>query len=96
MVLIVFVGLSYLFDFDGVILFLEDIDEVFYWIDRMMSILKFMGVFDKIVGFVFGDCNDCRLGCGYGLLILDDIFVDYIKLLGIFVYCGVMIGYIKC
>ncbi|MGO3642734.1 MAG: LD-carboxypeptidase, partial [Pseudoalteromonas sp.] len=44
---------------------------------------------------VFGDCNDCSPGNGYGSLTLDEILADYIKPLGIPAYRGAMIGHIK-
>ncbi len=94
-VLTALAGSKYLPDFSGKILFLEDIDEAPYRIDRMMSTLKLMGALDKISGFVFGDCNDCQPGAGYGSLSLDEIFADYIKPLGIPAYRGAMIGHIK-
>lgn len=94
-VLTALAGSEYLPDFDGAILFLEDIDEAPYRIDRMLSTLKLMGALDKIAGFVFGDCNDCSPGNGYGSLTLDEIFADYIKPLGIPTYRGAMIGHIK-
>jgi len=94
-VLTALAGSEYLPDFDGAILFLEDIDEAPYRIDRMFSTLKLMGALDKIAGFVFGDCNDCSPGGGYGSLTLDEIFADYIKPLGIPAYHGAMIGHIK-
>ena len=94
-VLTALAGSDYLPDFNGAILFLEDIDEAPYRIDRMMSTLKLMGALDKIAGFVFGDCNECKPGRGYGSLTLDDIFADYIKPLGIPAYRGAMIGHIK-
>ncbi|MCF7520123.1 MULTISPECIES: LD-carboxypeptidase [unclassified Pseudoalteromonas] len=94
-VLTALAGSDYLPDFNGAILFLEDIDEAPYRIDRMMSTLKLMGALDKIAGFVFGDCNECKPSRGYGSLTLDDIFADYIKPLGIPAYRGAMIGHIK-
>ncbi|WP_404341998.1 LD-carboxypeptidase [Pseudoalteromonas mariniglutinosa] len=94
-VLTALAGSPYLPDFDGAILFLEDIDEAPYRIDRMMSTLKLMGALDKIAGFVFGDCNACTPGNGYGSLTLDQLFTDYIKPLGIPAYRGAMIGHVK-
>ncbi len=87
-------GTPYLPDFTNKILFLEDIEEQPYRIDRMMSTLKLMGALDKINGFVFGDCNRCTPGNGWGSLTLDEIFADFIKPLGIPAYRGAMIGHI--
>lgn len=87
-------GSDYLPNFEGAILFLEDIDEAPYRMDRMMSTLKLMGALDKINGFVFGDCNQCQPGSGYGSLTLEQIWADYIAPLNIPAYHGAMIGHI--
>lgn len=93
-VLTALAGSPYLPDFTGKILFLEDIQEQPYRIDRMFSTLQLMGVLDQISGFIFGDCNNCVPGGGWGSLTLDDIFDDFIKPLGIPAYRGAMIGHI--
>ncbi|MCH7400895.1 LD-carboxypeptidase [Belliella kenyensis] len=87
-------GTPYLPDFADAILFLEDIGEDPYKIDRMMSTLKLNGTLDKIRGFVFGQCTDCTPSSGYGSLTLDDILDDYILPLKIPAYKGAMIGHI--
>ena len=43
-------GTNYQPDFEGKILFLEDIDEYLYAIDRLLWQLKFAGVFHHIKG----------------------------------------------
>ena len=85
----------YLADFAGRILFLEDVEEAPYRVDRMLTTLKLMGALDAIAGFIFGDCTDCDPGAGYGSLTLDQIFDDHIRPLGIPAYRGAMIGHIK-
>lgn len=94
-VLTALAGSSYLPDFSGKILFLEDVGEAPYRIDRMFSTLKLMGALDKLAGFIFGDCSDCNPGDGYGSLTLDQIFDDYILPLKIPAYRGAMIGHIR-
>lgn len=94
-VLTALAGSPYLPDFTGKILFLEDIEEAPYRIDRMFSTLKLMGALDKIAGFIFGECTDCTPGDGYGSLTLDQIFDDYILPLKIPAYRGAMIGHIR-
>ncbi|MEX0883697.1 MAG: LD-carboxypeptidase [Cyclobacteriaceae bacterium] len=93
-VLTALAGSPYLPDFKDKILFLEDIGEEPYRIDRMMSTLMLMGVFTKIKGFVFGQCTDCNPSGGYGNLTLDQLFDDYILPLKIPAYRGAMIGHI--
>ncbi|MGY0612173.1 MULTISPECIES: S66 peptidase family protein [unclassified Luteimonas] len=88
-------GSPYLPDFSGRILFLEDVSEAPYRIDRMLSTLKLMGALDKVAGVIFGECTDCEPGDGYGSLTLGQILDDYIKPLGIPAYRGAMIGHIR-
>lgn len=94
-VLVALAGSSYLPAFDGRILFLEDVAEAPYRIDRMFSTLKLMGALDRIAGFVFGQCTDCDPGDGYGSLTLEQILDDYIRPLRIPAYRGAMIGHIR-
>ncbi|SHN28390.1 muramoyltetrapeptide carboxypeptidase [Cyclobacterium lianum] len=93
-VLTALAGSPYLPDFRGKLLFLEDIGEEPYRIDRMMSTLMLMGVFRQISGFVFGQCTDCDPGGGYGNLTLDQIFDDYLLPHKIPAFRGAMIGHI--
>lgn len=88
-------GSSYLPAFDGKILFLEDVSEAPYRIDRMMSTLKLMGALDRIAGFVWGECSDCNPGGGYGSLTIEQILDHYLKPLKIPAYRGAMIGHIR-
>ena len=94
-VLTALAGSQYLPDFSGKILFLEDVGEAPYRIDRMFSTLKLMGALDRIAGFVFGECTDCKPGDGYGSLTLEQILDDYIKPLKVPAYRGAMIGHIR-
>ncbi len=47
-------------DFEGKILFIEDLDEMLYHIDRMMQNLKRSGILGKISGLIIGGMNDMR------------------------------------
>lgn len=94
-VLTALAGSAYLPSFDGKILFLEDVGEEPYRIDRMFSTLKLMGALDRISGLVFGECTDCKPGGGFGWLTMDQIFEDHIKPLKIPAYRGAMIGHIR-
>ncbi|TWT23560.1 LD-carboxypeptidase [Luteimonas marina] len=94
-VLTALAGSPYLPDFTGKILFLEDVSEAPYRIDRMFSTLKLMGALDRIAGLIFGECTDCDPGGGYGSLTLPQIFDDHVKPLKIPAYRGAMIGHIR-
>jgi muramoyltetrapeptide carboxypeptidase len=84
----------YLPDFDGAILFLEDVNEAVYRVDRMMTELKLAGVLDRISGFIFGRCTECGPGTNYGSLTLEDVLDQHIRPLGIPAFNGSMIGHI--
>lgn len=43
----------------GRILFLEDVEEQPYNIDRMLTQLRLAGKFDGVAGVVWGECSDC-------------------------------------
>ncbi|MFA7586962.1 MAG: LD-carboxypeptidase, partial [Novosphingobium sp.] len=58
-VLSTLMGTPWLPQFDGAILFLEDVGEAEYRIDRMMNQLALAGVLDKVAGVVFGQCTRC-------------------------------------
>lgn len=88
-------GSPYYPDFKDSILFIEDVGEDPYKMDRMMSTLKLNGTLEKIKGFVFGQCSDCEPGGGYGSLTLDQVLDDYVLPLNIPAYSGAMIGHIS-
>ena len=82
--------------FDGAILFLEDINEYIYRVDRMLSTLLISGVLPRLAGVVLGGFTKCEPGDGnYGTLTLDEVFDDYFKPLKVPVYSGALFGHIK-
>lgn len=93
-VLTAMMGTPYLPDFRDAILFLEDVDEAPYRIDRMLTQLKLAGVLAGLRGFVWGTCSRCKPGEGFGSLTIPDILDDHIAPLGIPAYQGAMIGHI--
>jgi muramoyltetrapeptide carboxypeptidase len=52
-------GTEYFPNCENKILFLEELNEDPYKIDRMLTQLKLAGVLDKLTGFVFGACTKC-------------------------------------
>jgi len=53
-------GTPYEIETRGRILFLEDIGEEPYSIDRMLTHLRLAGKLREAAGIIFGECNDCR------------------------------------
>ncbi|GHB95307.1 S66 peptidase family protein [Thermomonas carbonis] len=94
-VLTALAGSPYLPDFSGKILFIEDVSEAPYRVDRMFSTLKLMGALDQVAGVIFGECSDCNPGDGYGSLTLEQILDDYLLPLKIPAYRGAMIGHLR-
>jgi muramoyltetrapeptide carboxypeptidase len=92
-VLTTILGSPYLPDWDGAVLFCEDVHEDLYRIDRMLTQLKLAGVLGRLRGFVFGGCAECAPGEGYASLTLEELFADHIKPLGIPAWHGAMIGH---
>lgn len=79
----------------GKILYLEDVGEKIYAVDRMMAQLELGGVLKEISGFIFGKCSDCDPGGGYGSLTMEEVIDHYIKPLKIPAFSGAMIGHIN-
>jgi muramoyltetrapeptide carboxypeptidase len=96
-VLTALVGTPYLPDFTGAILFLEDVDEAEYRIDRMLTQLGQAGILGKVAGVVFGQCTDCRArnGVSYGGFTLGDVLRQHIGSLGIPAFEGSYFGHIS-
>ena len=89
------VGSPYVPDLTGAILFLEDVGESVYRIDRMLTQLKLAGVLDQLSGFVFGQCTNCGPSGGYGGLTLEQVLTDHIAPLGIPAWWNAAIGHVE-
>lgn len=53
-------GTPFEIDTRGRILFVEDVEEQPYSIDRMLTQLRLAGKLEQAAGIVFGECKDCR------------------------------------
>lgn len=89
------VGSPYIPDLTGAILFLEDVGESIYRVDRMLTQLKLAGLFDQLAGFVFGQCTNCGPTNGYGALTLEEVLQDHIAPLGIPAWSNAAIGHVE-
>ncbi len=88
------VGTAYLGNLNGAILFLEDIGEDIYRIDRMLTHLKLAGVLDNLAGFIFGQCSGCSPGESYGSLTLEEVLDNQISDLKIPAWSGAQLGHV--
>lgn len=74
------IGSPYLPDFQNAILFLEDVGEEPYRIDRKLMQLKLAGILENVNGIVFGQFEGCEPRAGNQSLsieqVLDDILFD--------------------
>lgn len=89
------VGSPYVPNLKGAILFLEDVNENVYRIDRLMTHLKLAGLFQHLAGFIFGQCPQCLPDADYGSLTLEEVVWDHIQPLGIPAWFGAQIGHIE-
>jgi muramoyltetrapeptide carboxypeptidase len=71
------IGTPYSPDYSGAILFLEDVGEKPYKIDRYLAHLKQAGIFDQINGLILGDFIDCDADEGEVSFHLDEILDEY-------------------
>jgi muramoyltetrapeptide carboxypeptidase len=92
-VLTALVGSPYVPSFDGAVLFLEDVREDIYRVDRMLTQLRLASLLGRVRGFVFGSCSKCEPGGGYGSLTLEEVLDEHVRPLGVPAYEGAMIGH---
>ncbi|TFH01062.1 MAG: LD-carboxypeptidase [Calditrichales bacterium] len=70
-------GTPYQPDFSNTILFLEDVGEEPYKIDRYLAHLKQAGVFNQINGLILGEFVDCEAEAGKPSFTLNEILQHY-------------------
>jgi muramoyltetrapeptide carboxypeptidase len=92
-VLTTLLGSPYVPSLDGAILFVEDVNEEIYRVDRMMTQLRLAGLLGQLRGFVFGTCSNCEPGEGYGALTLEEVLDEHVGPLGVPAFQGAMIGH---
>jgi len=93
-VLSAIVGSAYLPDFKNAILFLEDIKEEVYRIDRMLTQLKLAGILNQLSGFVFGQCEKCEPEEPEHSLSLRQVLESHLQPLQIPSFYGAAFGHI--
>ncbi|WP_416464922.1 S66 peptidase family protein [Sphingomonas sp. VDB2] len=94
-VLAALMGTAYLPDFTGAILFIEDVSEQPYRIDRMLTQLSLAGILGKLAGVAFGQCTDCGPGgASYGGFTLSEVLQQHLEPLGIPAFQGGQFGHV--
>ena len=94
-VLSALMGTRWLPDFDGAILFLEDVGEAEYRIDRMLTQRALAGVLGKVAGVVFGQCTRCTTEePDYAGFTIGQVLQQHLEPLGIPAFYGANIGHV--
>ncbi|WP_420457072.1 S66 peptidase family protein [Rubrivirga sp.] len=93
-VLVSLVGTAWLPDLAGHVLFVEDIGEGIYRIDRMLTQLGQAGLLADLAGFVFGACPRCDPDSGpVDGFTLDEVVRQHVGPLGVPAFQGAAIGH---
>ena len=88
------IGTPYFPDLDGAILFIEDVSEDVYRIDRMLAHLRGIGALQRVAGVAVGRFTEMKNGADGGALGLDEVLHTYLAPLGVPVAAGFPIGHI--
>ncbi|TVQ28492.1 MAG: LD-carboxypeptidase [Spirochaetaceae bacterium] len=87
------VGTDYALDPNDAIVFLEDVDEAPYRVDRMLNQLRLAGYFDACSGVVLGTWERCVASEADRTLTLAEVFADQLGPSGKPVLSGVVAGH---
>ncbi len=80
---------------DGAILFLEEVGEDLYRVDRMLAQLRMIGALERLAGAIIGQFTDMHRGAGEGgALGFDEVLSTYFAPLGIPVAYGFPFGHV--
>ncbi len=92
-ILVASLGTPYEIRTEGTILFLEDLGEKPYQIDRMLMQLKLAGKLNGAKGIVFGEMRDCLQNANQGYT-LQEVVLRIVGSLGVPVAYGVRSGHV--
>jgi muramoyltetrapeptide carboxypeptidase len=81
-------------DLDGAILFLEDVGEDLYRVDRMLAHLRLAGALDRLAGVAVGRFTELNRAMTDGVLGYDEVLATYFLPIGVPVAYGFPIGHI--
>jgi len=89
------IGTPYFPELAGAILFLEDVGEDLYRVDRMLAHLRLSGALRRLSGILVGRFTGMNRSGGDGALGYDEVLADYFAPLGIPVAYGFPVGHIE-
>ncbi len=89
------IGTDFLPDWENKILFLEDVGEEPYRIDRMLTQLQQVGVFEKIKGLILGNFRKCIAEEPDRSFTLEEVFEQHFSNVPFPVFYGAQIGHTK-
>jgi muramoyltetrapeptide carboxypeptidase len=93
--LLALAGTRYFPDLDGALLFLEDVGEDLYRVDRLLAQLRMLGALERLAGVIVGQFTEMKRGAGDGgALAFDEVLTTYLVPLGIPVAYGFPIGHV--
>jgi muramoyltetrapeptide carboxypeptidase len=89
-------GTPYFPDLRGAILFLEDVEEAYYRIDRMLTQLWLSGALAGVAGVAFGKFTGCDPSAFFlQNRPLEDILAERCRALGVPAVSGIMVGHVE-
>ncbi|HEY7614035.1 MAG TPA: LD-carboxypeptidase [Gemmatimonadales bacterium] len=88
------VGTPHLPDLEGAILFLEEVGEDLYRVDRMLAHLRTVGILGRLAGIAIGRFTELKRAMSDGALGFDEVLETYFLPLGIPVAYGFPVGHI--
>lgn len=91
--LVSMLGTPFEIDTGGKLLFIEEVDEEPYRVDRMLNQLKMAGKFDDASGILLCDFHNCGPNKRKESLSLEEVIFDYIVQAGKPALCGFKIGH---
>ncbi|MBP3428017.1 MAG: LD-carboxypeptidase [Clostridia bacterium] len=89
------IGTPYELDTKGRILFIEEIGERTYCVDRMLTQLRLAGKFEDCAGIVFGDFSDCPVEYPEFGLTLEEVIRDIAAPCGKPIFTGLQAGHVS-
>ncbi len=88
------VGTRYFPALEGALLFLEDVGESLYAVDRMLTHLRAVGALQKVAGVIVGQFTDLKRGTDDGALGFDEVLRTCLAPLKVPVAYGFPIGHV--